>query len=227
MIGKTLLHYEITSLLGKGGMAEVYRARDNKLNREIALKILPAESALDPDRRMRFEREAQAVAALKHPNIVTVFSVEQSDGTHFLTMELVEGETLSEHIPERGLSIEKFFELAIPLADAISSAHANGITHRDLKPANIMLDTDRRLKVLDFGLAKLLETAPSTEDATLSNQISAPQAGRILGTANYMSPEQAEGSRSITAPTSFRLGSSCTSWPPGSARSRVTPTCRP
>ena len=167
MIGKTLAHYEILQKLGSGGMGEVYKAHDSKLNREVALKVLPEDMALDPERRKRFEREAQAVAALKHPNIVTMFSVEESDDTHFLTMELVEGQTLSEHIRKGGLPIEMFFDVAIPLADAVAGAHDKGITHRDLKPANVMVDTAGRIKVLDFGLAKLLMPQPTSGSGTL------------------------------------------------------------
>jgi serine/threonine protein kinase/tetratricopeptide (TPR) repeat protein len=193
MIGKTLAHYEITAKLGRGGMGEVYRARDNKLNRDVALKVLPADMASDSDRRKRFEREAQSVAALKHPNIVTIYSVESAGDTQFLTMELVEGETLDEFIPGEGFSLDRFFELAIPLADAVAAAHAKGITHRDLKPANVMMDADGRLKVLDFGLAKLVDPESGADDATMVKDATATAEGKILGTAAYMSPEQAEG----------------------------------
>jgi TolB-like protein/Tfp pilus assembly protein PilF len=185
-------------------MGEVYRAQDTKLGRDVALKVLPEELAREPERRKRFEREARAVAALKHPNIVTIHSVEEADGVHFITMELVEGETLSDIIPQRGLALDRFFDLAIPLADAVSSAHAKGIAHRDLKPANIMLDADGRLKVLDFGLAKLFE--PGTEaDQTVGSESDTAE-GRILGTAAYMSPEQAEGDTVDHRSDVFSLG---------------------
>jgi serine/threonine protein kinase len=154
MVDKTLAHYRIVEKIGSGGMGEVYRAHDEKLGRDVALKVLPNEMAEDPERRKRFEREARAVASLKHPNIVTIHSVEESDGTHFITMELVEGQTLSALIPKNGLSLEQFFDYSVSLVDAVSGAHEQGITHRDLKPANIMLDAGGRLKVLDFGLAK-------------------------------------------------------------------------
>ncbi len=193
MIGKTLGHYEITSLLGKGGMGEVYRARDTRLGRDVALKVLPADMAADPERRGRFQREAQAVAALKHPNIVTIHSVEEDGDIVFFTMELIEGQSLSDLIPKNGFSLEKTFELAIPLADALAEAHAQNITHRDLKPANIMFDAAGRLKVLDFGLAKLLGPATADADATVLAAETETREGRILGTAAYMSPEQAEG----------------------------------
>jgi TolB-like protein/Flp pilus assembly protein TadD len=193
MIGRELSHYRITGKLGAGGMGEVYRARDTKLDRDVALKILPSEMAQDPERLSRFDREAKAVAALKHPHIVTIYSVEEAGGIRFLTMELVEGQTLTDLIPRRGFALDRFFELAIDLTDAMAAAHAKNITHRDLKPANIMLDADGRLKVLDFGLAKLLEAGASGEDDTVVDQGSVTQEGRVLGTAAYMSPEQAEG----------------------------------
>ena len=184
-------------------MGAVYRAEDTRLGREIAIKVMPAELATDAERRRRFEQEARAVAALKHPNIVTVYSVEEHEGVSFITMELIEGRPLSELIPKGGLDLARLFELAIPAAEALSSAHAKRITHRDLKPSNMMLDADGRLKVLDFGLAKLLAPDDANDmngaDAETATQLadSAPRTeeGKILGTAAYMSPEQAEGNR--------------------------------
>jgi len=205
MVGTTLAHYEILEKLGSGGMGDVYRARDTRLDRDVALKILPAEMASDPDRRMRFEREAKAVAALNHPNIVTIHSVEEVNGTHFLTMELVEGKTLSELIPKDGMSLERFFQTAVPLAEAVTAAHAKGITHRDLKPANVMVGKDGQLKVLDFGLAKLLE-APDPGTAQTVAAGSATQEGKILGTVAYMAPEQAEGKPVDPRSDVFSLG---------------------
>ena len=206
MTGKTLNHYEIIAKIGEGGMGEVYRAHDTKLDREIALKILPADMARDPERVERFEREARAVAALKHPNIVTIYSVEEAGGIRFITMELVEGQTLSSILPKDGLPLDRLFDIAVPLADAVSSAHARGITHRDLKPDNIMIDNEGRLRVLDFGLAKLQETqAPGdiTQDTTAA---ASTGEGRILGTAAYMSPEQAEGKNVDPRSDIFSLG---------------------
>ncbi len=191
--GQIISHYRIVRRLGKGGMGEVYLAEDTTLNRRIALKVLPAEVAQDPERRRRFEREAQAVAALNHPNIVVVHSVEEAEGIHFITMEHVEGRTLSELIPKEGLPLGRLFELAAPLADAISAAHERGITHRDLKPENVMVTGEGRLKVLDFGLAKLMEEAPAGEAASQLPTATATEPGRILGTVAYMSPEQAQG----------------------------------
>jgi len=193
VIGETLGHYRIVQLLGKGGMGEVYLAEDTRLDRQVALKILPAELADDTERRARFEREAKAVASLNHPNIVTIHSVEEDRGIHFLTMEMVHGKSLSEIIPESGLPLSRFFDIAIPLADAVSTAHQSGVTHRDLKPDNIMMGDDGRLRVLDFGLAKLAETASGEEGPAEAPTQSVTQEGKVLGTVAYMSPEQAEG----------------------------------
>ncbi len=207
MVGRTLQHYRIVDRLGKGGMGEVYLAQDTKLNRRVALKILPESMAGDPDRRSRFEREAQAVAALNHPNIVTIYSVEESDDVHFITMELVEGKLLSHLIPKHGLPLSRLFDIAIPLADALGTAHQKGITHRDVKPDNVMLDDEGRIKVLDFGLAKLAED-PSRDDTELTQlpTASVTEVGRILGTVSYMSPEQAEGRPVDARSDVFSLG---------------------
>ena len=207
MIGKTLAHYEVLGLLGKGGMGEVYRARDTKLDREVALKILPPEAMQDPERRRRFETEAKAVAALNHPNIVTIHSVEDAGDAHFITMELVKGRALTDLIPKSGLSLPRLLDIAIPLADAVSAAHRTGITHRDLKPENIMVDDEGRLKVLDFGLAKLNDPVPEEDQATrLQSELGVTQEGRVLGTVAYMSPEQAEGKAVDARSDVFSLG---------------------
>jgi serine/threonine protein kinase/Tol biopolymer transport system component len=192
-VGARLGPYEIVSPLGAGGMGEVYRARDLRLKRDIAIKVLPETTAADPELRGRLEREAQSIAALSHPNIVTVHSVEEADGVLFLTMEYVDGKPLSDVIVKGGLPLTQILKLAIPLAEAISAAHRKGITHRDLKPANVMIGADGRVKVLDFGLAKLME-APSAEmGATALPTATLTGEGRIVGTVAYMSPEQAEG----------------------------------
>ncbi len=205
MIGTTLGHYRIEELLGKGGMGEVYLAEDTKLGRRVALKLLSKELAGDADRRQRFEREARAAAALNHPNIVTIHSVEEVDGVPFITLEVVDGQTLSSIIPTGGMALEKLLTIGIPLADAIGAAHQRGITHRDLKPANVMVTSDGRVKVLDFGLAKLKEEAWSAASAALPTQELTGE-GRILGTVAYMSPEQAEG-RAVDPRTDvFALG---------------------
>src|SRR5262245_44173396 len=166
-------------------MGRVYRARDVRLHRDVALKVLQIDS---PDRRRRFEREALAVAALNHPNIVTIYSVEEVEGMPCLTMELVNGEPLSARIGSGGFPLDRLLDLAIPIAEAISVAHRTGIVHRDLKPANVMVTRDGRVKVLDFGLAKLTTSADA--DATT---MAATEAGVTLGTVAYMSPEQARG----------------------------------
>ena len=137
MVGKTLSHYRIAEKLGEGGMGEVYLAEDTRLNRKVALKVLPEEMAKDPERLERFEREAQAVAALNHPNIVTIHSVEEADELHLLTMELVEGQSLDRLLPSSGFGLDRLFPLAIQIADALAAAHEKGIIHRDLKPANV------------------------------------------------------------------------------------------
>jgi Tol biopolymer transport system component len=192
MIGRTLSHYTILEKLGSGGMGEVYIAEDTKLSRKVALKVLPSEMAENAERRARFEREAKAVAALDHPNIVTIHSVEEVAGVHFYTMQLVKGKTLTELVPRKGMPLNKFFEIAIPLADAVSAAHEEGIIHRDLKPDNLMVSDEGRLKILDFGLAKLKQEFAREGVSELPTQ-SPTQEGRILGTVAYMSPEQAEG----------------------------------
>ena len=196
MIGSQLNHYKIISKLGTGGMGEVYAAEDTKLNRKVAIKVLPEDLAADPERRERFEREATTIAALNHPNIVTIYSVEESDGLHFITMELVQGSTLKEKIPAGGLTLDEFFKLSVPMVDAIDAAHKQGITHRDIKPHNVMVTEEGRVKVLDFGLAKLTgKESPldPTEAATMVASSDLTEQGQILGTVNYMSPEQAEG----------------------------------
>lgn len=196
-------HYEIIGKIGEGGMGTVYEARDTKLGRRIAVKMLPSAVAGDVDRMLRFEREARAVAALNHPNIVTLHSVEEVDGLHFLTMEYVAGEKLSEVIPPDGLSIEHFLELAIPVTDAMIYAHDRGIVHRDLKPGNVVLDKQGRPKVLDFSLAKFLDTPRSVRR---SEEDSITAAGSVFGTVSYMAPEQLQGQEVDHRADLFSLG---------------------
>ena len=189
--GTMLGPYEIQSPLGAGGMGEVYRATDTKLGRNVALKVLPAEMAHDPERLGRFRREAKSLAQLDHPNIVTIYSVEECDGIHFLTMQLVEGLPLDRLIPQGGLPVEQIIEIAGALGDALAAAHEKGIVHRDLKPANVMVSKEGRVKVLDFGLAKDIRTA-NLGDATMSSP-SRTEVGVVMGTPAYMSPEQTSG----------------------------------
>jgi len=195
MIGETLSRYKITGKLGEGGMGVVYRAEDTELGREVALKLLPAEMADNPKRLERFRREAKAVAALNHPNIVTIHSIESVEATHFLPRERVEGESLDHIIPPGGLPLPKVFDTAIPLADALATAHERGIVHRDLKPANIMVTGENRIKVLDFGLAKLVEDLDGEggDPALTAIPTELTAEGMVMGTAPYMSPEQVEG----------------------------------
>jgi len=192
-------------LLGAGGMGEVYRALDTKLNRDVALKILPDAFARDVDRLARFRREAQAVAALNHPHIVTIFSIEEHDDVPFMTMELIEGCPLDQGIPSSGLSLARFFDIAIALADALSAAHRKLIIHRDLKPANVMVTDDGNVKVLDFGLARTVDPdVVRLAEAVTSLGLTA--AGTIVGTMPYMSPEQIEAKRLDHRTDLFSLG---------------------
>jgi TolB-like protein/Tfp pilus assembly protein PilF len=188
--GTKLGPYEIHSPLGAGGMGQVYRASDTKLGRDIALKVLPADMAQNPERLGRFRREAKALAQLDHPNIVTIHSVEEYEGVHFLTMQLVEGLPLDRLIPAGGLSVEQIVDIASALGDALAAAHEKGIVHRDLKPANVMVSSEGRVKVLDFGLAKDVRTNPI--DATMTSATET-QVGVVMGTPAYMSPEQTSG----------------------------------
>ena len=207
MLGSTLNHYQILRQLGAGGMGEVFEAEDTKLHRKVALKVLTASVAADPERRERFEREARAVAALNHPNIVTIYSVEEAGGTPFLTMELVEGRTLGEVIPEKGLPIGRLLAIGGAVADAIAAAQQRGITHRDLKPANVMVTPSGQVKILDFGLAKLREAAvEDAQGATTLATTGLTGEGRIVGTVAYMSPEQAEGKPVDSRSDIFSLG---------------------
>jgi serine/threonine protein kinase/Flp pilus assembly protein TadD len=205
MIGQTLSHFKILEKLGEGGMGAVYLAEDLELNRQVALKVLPAEMASDPERLSRFKREAKAVAALNHPNIVTIYSVEDSDQGRFISMELVKGRSLEEMIGPQGLPIGQFFKIAVPLADALSAAHQSGVTHRDLKPANIMVSEEGRVKVLDFGLAKLQTVDPSAADPNLPTQ-ALTQEGMVMGTVPYMSPEQVQSKPLDQRTDIFSLG---------------------
>ncbi|MGH9744896.1 MAG: protein kinase domain-containing protein [Candidatus Acidiferrales bacterium] len=191
LVGRTLAHYRIHAAIGAGGMGEVYRATDTKLGRDVALKLLPTDVAGDPERFARFQREARAVAALNHPNVVTLYSVEESDGVHFLTMELIEGQPLDRLIPAKGLPVERIVEIAGALAEALAAAHEKGIVHRDLKPANVMVTTEGRVKVLDFGLAK--DVGAETSDGATQTSAGLTQAGIVMGTPAYMSPEQVSG----------------------------------
>ena len=179
--GTILLHYRLVEKIGEGGMGVVWKAIDTKLDREVAIKLLPPDLAADSDRLGRLEREARAVAALNHPNIVTVYSVEEADEQRFITMELVAGSTMRGTIPRAGQPPHELLDLAIPLADAVGSAHERGITHRDLKPDNVMITNEGRVKVLDFGLAKQRQE-PNERPRTSrgpSTEVSSRMVGRM------------------------------------------------
>ena len=193
--GTRLGPYEILAPLGEGGMGEVYRARDTRLGRDVAIKVLPEGFAEDPERQARFEREAKLLASLNHPNVATLHALEDVGGTHFLAMELVEGEGLDERIARGAMPIEEALPIALQVAEALEAAHERGIVHRDLKPGNVRVRADGAVKVLDFGLAKAWEEPGANSDPALSPTITGhhTRAGVILGTAAYMSPEQARG----------------------------------
>jgi Tol biopolymer transport system component len=194
--GTRLGPYEIVSALGAGGMGEVYRARDARLDRDVAIKILPEAFAADAERVARFQREAKVLASLNHPNIAIIYGLEQAEGAHALVMELVEGEDLAQRIARGAIPIDEALPIAKQIAEALEAAHEQGIMHRDLKPANIKVRPDGTVKVLDFGLAKAMDPVGSAPNRSQSPTITTPamtQAGIILGTAAYMSPEQAKG----------------------------------
>src|SRR5215467_10551206 len=193
-IGTRLGSHEITALLGKGGMGEVYRARDLKLKREVAIKILPHEFSSDADRVSRFQREAEVLASLNHPNIAGIHDLAETNGSLYLVLELVEGETLADRISRGPIPVDEALSIAIQICDALEDAHECGVIHRDLKPPNVKLTPDGKVKVLDFGLAKLSEqrlAALDSETPTIGKLNTDP--GTVLGTASYMSPEQARG----------------------------------
>ena len=192
--GTTLGPYEVTAKIGQGGMGEVYRAHDTKLGRDVALKALPDLFADDPERLARFQREARVLASLNHPNIASIYGLEEQDGVRALVLELVEGATLAERIAQGAIPVDEALPIAKQIADALEAAHERGVIHRDLKPANVKVKDDGMVKVLDFGLAKALSPEPEgdpSESPTLT--AAATQKGVIMGTAAYMSPEQARG----------------------------------
>ena len=199
-------HYRVLKKLGVGGMGEIYLAHDSQLQREVALKLLPQDVVTDEARRERFHREARAAAALNHPNIVTIFGIDEDAGQPFIAMELVDGETLKQHVPAGGLEVGRLLRLGIHLADAVHAAHRQGIIHRDLKPANVMLTWDDRVKVLDFGLAALRPTEASDSDETRSMEQMLTQEGSVLGTPGFMAPEQVRGAEVDERADLFALG---------------------
>ena len=208
MIGRTLSQYRITAALGAGGMGEVYRATDSRLGRDVAIKVLPAATAADPERRKRFEQEARAASALNHPNILTVYEIGDTEGVTYIATELVEGRTLRELLGSgEGMPTRRLLDIATQTADGLAKAHAAGIVHRDLKPENLMVSKDGYVKILDFGLAKLSERAPALDATGAATAIAATEPGTVMGTAGYMSPEQASGEPVDFRSDQFTLGS--------------------
>jgi len=206
--GERLGPYEVLGLIGAGGMGEVYRARDLRLGREVAIKVLPADRMADEDRRRRFVQEAQAASALNHPHIITIHEIESAQGNDFIVMEYVPGRSLDGLIPRHGMRVGEVLRIAIPTASALAAAHGRGIIHRDLKPANVMVGQDAVVKVLDFGLAKLIVDEPTSDEQTVTEipnaGLSVP--GTIAGTAAYMAPEQATGGRVDARSDVFSFG---------------------
>jgi serine/threonine protein kinase len=207
MIGQTLDRYRIQSKLGEGGMGVVYKARDTVLDRPVAVKVLPPGKVADPVRKERFVQEARAASALNHPNIVTIYDIRSHHGADLIAMECIEGRTLDELIPPKGMNPAQVLKYAVQITDAIARAHAAGILHRDLKPSNIMVTGDGRIKILDFGLAKLLEPAETSPEATTATVRDVTEEGAVVGTLAYMSPEHAEGRKLDGRSDIFSFGS--------------------
>src|SRR5262250_1515974 len=189
--GSKLGPYEVLSPLGAGGMGEVFRARDTRLSREVAIKVLPAEQASDESRLKRFEKEARSASALNHPNIVTIYDIGSEGGVSYIAMERVEGATLRELLVGGALPMRRLFQIAPQIAEGLSKAHEAGIVHRDLKPENVMVTKDGLVKILDFGLAKLTSSTSGSDEGSHLPTETGTSPGMILGTVGYMSPEQA------------------------------------
>src|SRR5262245_39858535 len=202
--GRQVHHYEVSSLLGRGGMGEVYRARDKRLERDVAMKVLPVVYSADPERLRRFEQEARTAGKLNHPNILTVYDVGVSDNAPYIVTELLEGEDLREQLKQGAIAQRRALAYAGQIADGLAAAHDKGIVHRDLKPENIFVTKDGRVKILDFGLAKLKEPPSGTDIETLKPPNTAP--GVVMGTANYMAPEQVRGHDAKEQSDIFALG---------------------
>ena len=207
MIGQTLDHYRIESKLGEGGMGVVYSARDTHLHRTVAIKVLPHDKLSDVGRKERFVREARAASALNHPNIVTIHDIRSQDGADFIVMERIEGKTLDQLMARNGLRLAQTLKYTVQIADALACAHSAGIVHRDLKPSNVMVTDEGQVKVLDFGLAKLLEPADPSPDAITQTAHTMTEEGAVVGTTAYMSPEQAEGRKLDARSDIFSFGS--------------------
>jgi serine/threonine protein kinase len=203
LVGQTILHYRVLEKIGEGGMGIVYKALDTRLQRQVAIKVLPPEIIGDRERRRRLVQEARAASALNHPNIITIHDIDHVDGTDFIAMEYVSGKTLAELIPRKGMQLSLALKYAVQIADALARAHGAGIIHRDLKPSNVMVDDHGLVKVLDFGLAKLMEDSGPEAETVSTRTV----ASTIVGTPSYMSPEQAEGKPIDTRSDIFSFGS--------------------
>jgi serine/threonine protein kinase len=213
LIGGKIGHYRVLSLLGAGGMGEVYLAEDSKLGRKVALKLLPADLTVDADRLRRFEQEARAASSLNHPNIITIFEIGQEGASHYIATEFIEGETLRRRMEGGRIGLDLALDIAAQIAAALAAAHLRGIAHRDIKPENVMVRRDGIVKVLDFGLAKLIEPPEPASTPVVNSQAptlikaASTRSGILIGTPRYMSPEQARGERVDARADIFSLGS--------------------
>jgi serine/threonine protein kinase len=198
--------YKIDGKLGEGGMGEVFRATDTRLHRTVALKILPRDKVADAERKKRFLQEARAASALNHPNIVTVYDIASDAGVDYLVMEFVPGKSLDKRITQKGLPLTEALNYAQQIASGLAAAHAAGIVHRDMKPGNVMVTSEAQVKILDFGLAKLMERAPSAEGEIQTEEAALTEAGTVMGTVAYMSPEQASAKPVDNRTDIFSLG---------------------
>ena len=222
LIGKLVSHYRILEALGEGGMGVVYKARDEHLDRFVAIKVLPPAKVADSERKQRFVQEAKSASALNHPNIITIYDIASDNGTDFIAMEYVPGKALNRLIPRRGLPLADALKYAVQIADALAAAHATGIVHRDLKPGNVMISGAEGqgrhglVKVLDFGLAKLVERGDNSDlemtESIRNKKGFATEEGTIVGTISYMSPEQAEGKKVDVRSDIFSFGALLYEW---------------
>ncbi|HVN74687.1 MAG TPA: serine/threonine-protein kinase, partial [Thermoanaerobaculaceae bacterium] len=205
--GSRIAHCELVALIGAGGMGEVYRARDTRLGRDVAIKVLPTEFASDPERLRRFEQEARAIAALDHPSILAIHDVGSHDGAQFIVTELLEGQSLRERLHGGALPVRKAVEIGVQMAQGLAAAHEKGIVHRDLKPGNVFVTKDGHVKILDFGIAKLVQPEPEPgPSGTTVTPTQSTDTGAVLGTAAYMSPEQVLGKTLDGRSDLFSLG---------------------